>query len=94
MRLMQQIGIGSLTRVYLNTQHTIMHSQNIGVRAGLEPLKDLKIDLTLTRNFTNNSSEFYRFNDSLQDFQQQSRFVTTNVTYTTISLQSAFGEFE
>ena len=74
----------------LNTQHTIMHSQNIGVRASLEPLKDLKVDLTLTRNFTNNSSEFYRFNDSLQDFQQQSRFVTTNVTYTTISLKSAF----
>jgi cell surface protein SprA len=74
----------------LNAQHTIMHSQNIGVRASLEPLKDLKIDLTLTRNFTNNSSEFYRFNDSLQDFEQQSRFVTTNVTYTTISLQSAF----
>ena len=74
----------------LNTQHTIMHTQNIGIRASVEPFKDLKIDLTLTRNFTNNSSEFYRFNDSIQDFESQSRFVTTNVTYTTISLKSAF----
>jgi cell surface protein SprA len=74
----------------LNTQHTIMHTQNIGLRASLEPIKDLKIDLNMTRNFTNNSSEFYRFNDSIQGFESQSRFTTTNVTYTTVSLRSAF----
>ena len=76
----------------LNTQHTIMHSQNIGLRASLEPLKDLKIDLTLTRNFMENSAEFYRFNDSISAFESQSRFLTTNVTYTTISIASAFEE--
>ena len=74
----------------LNTQHTTMHAQNIGLRASLEPIKDLKVDLTMTRNFTENSSEFYRFSDSLQNFESQSRFRTTNVTYTTISIRSAF----
>lgn len=74
----------------LNTQHTVMHSQNYNLRASLEPIKDLKIDLTMNRNFTENSSEFYRFNDSLQDFESQSRFKTTNVTYSTISIRSAF----
>lgn len=74
----------------LNTQHTIMHSQNMSLRASLEPLKDLKIDLTMTRNFMDNSSEFYRFNDSISSFESQSRFRTTNVTYTTIAIRSAF----
>ncbi len=74
----------------LNSQHTVMHAQNYNLRASLEPLKDLKIDLTMNRNFTENTAEFYRFNDSIQDFQSQSKFVTTNVTYSTISIQSAF----
>ena len=74
----------------LNAQHSIMHSQNISVRASLEPIKDLKVDLTMTRNLMDNSSEFYRFNDSLQSFESQSRFRTTTVTYTTISVRSAF----
>ncbi|MEX2484963.1 MAG: cell surface protein SprA [Brumimicrobium sp.] len=74
----------------LNTQHTVMHAQNYNLRASLEPIKDLKIDLTMNRNFTENTSEFYRFNDSLQDFESQSRFKTTNVTYSTISIKTAF----
>ncbi|WP_165779191.1 T9SS outer membrane translocon Sov/SprA [Brumimicrobium salinarum] len=76
----------------LNTQHTVMHGQNYNLRASLEPLKDLKIDLTMNRNFTENSSEFYRFSDSLQAFESQSRFKTTTVTYSTISIGSAFEE--
>ena len=74
----------------LNTQHTIMHSQNYNLRASIEPLKDLKIDVTMNRNFTENSSEFYRYNDSLQDFETQSRFLKSTVTYSTITIQTAF----
>ncbi|HLV41444.1 MAG TPA: cell surface protein SprA [Brumimicrobium sp.] len=74
----------------LNTQHTVMHAQNYNLRASLEPIKDLKIDLTMNRNFTQNSSEFYRFSDSLQSFESQSRFKSTNVSYSTISIRSAF----
>ena len=29
----------------MNREHTVNHSQNISLRASLEPLKDLKIDL-------------------------------------------------
>lgn len=74
----------------LNTQHTIMHSQNYNLRASLEPIKDLKVDLTLKRNFTENSSQYYRFSDSLQTFESQSEFRTTTLSYSTISIQSAF----
>lgn len=74
----------------LNRQHTVIHAQNYNLRASLEPLKDLKIDLTMNRNFTQNSSEFFRFSDSLQAFESQSQFVSTTVTYSTISIGSAF----
>src|SRR5699024_9534629 len=74
----------------LNTQHTVMHSQNYSIRASLEPIKGLHIDLSLNRQFTQNSSEYYRFNDSIQAFEAQSRYLHTNLTYTTISLGSAF----
>ena len=74
----------------LNAQHTIMHAQNYNIRASIEPFKDLKIDLTMNRNYTQNTSEFYRFSDSLQAFESQSRFVSSSVTYSTISIGSAF----
>lgn len=74
----------------LNTQHTVMHSQNYSIRASIEPIRDLKIDLSMSRQFTQNSSEYYRFNDSLQAFEAQSRYISTTLTYTTISIGSAF----
>lgn len=74
----------------LNTQHTVMHAQNYNLRASLEPIKDLKIDLTMKRNFTENASSYYRFSDSLQTFENQSEFKTTTVSYSTISIRSAF----
>lgn len=74
----------------LNRQHTIIHAQNYSLRASLEPIRDLKIDLTMNRNFTENTSEFYRFSDSLQAFESQSRFKNTTLTYTTVSLGTIF----
>ncbi|WP_159038642.1 T9SS outer membrane translocon Sov/SprA [Brumimicrobium mesophilum] len=74
----------------LNTQHTIMHSQNYNLRASIEPIKDLKIDLSMQRNFTENTSSYFRFSDSLQAFENQSEFKTTTVSYSTISIRSAF----
>lgn len=74
----------------LNREHTVTHSQNISLRASLEPLKDFKVDLTVTRTFAENMSEFFRFDDIDQQFESQSRFVTSNITYTTISIGSAF----
>jgi cell surface protein SprA len=74
----------------LNTQHTIMHAQNYNLRASIEPIKDLKVDLTMKRNFTESSSQYYRFSDSLQAFENQSEFKSTTVSYSTISIRSAF----
>lgn len=74
----------------LNTQHATTHNQTITGRATLEPIRDLRIDLTINRTFSENQSEFFRWNDSLNIHETQSRFTTSNLTYSTISIGSAF----
>ncbi|NBP75374.1 MAG: cell surface protein SprA, partial [Crocinitomicaceae bacterium] len=58
----------------LNTQFTTTHSANLNLKSTLEPLKDLIINLNVTRNYSNNSSAFYRWNPSDLEFQNQSQF--------------------
>lgn len=74
----------------LNRQYTNTHSQNLNLRASLEPMKDLTIELTATRTFGNNSSEFFRWNDLTQQYESQSKVETGTLTYTTVSVGSAF----
>ncbi|MDX1444764.1 cell surface protein SprA [Lishizhenia sp.] len=75
----------------LNSPHTITHSQTITGRMSLEPLKDVKIDLTMNRSFTENQSEFYRA-DSSGVFSPQGRFTSNTLTYSTISIGTAFND--
>jgi cell surface protein SprA len=74
----------------LNRQFTITHSKNLNLRASLEPMKDVTIELTMNRTFGNNSSEFFRWNDSISAFEGQSRVETSTLTYTNVSIGSAF----
>jgi cell surface protein SprA len=74
----------------LNKQYTQSHAQNYQLKANLQPMKDLIIDLSMNRNFTNASSEYYRFNDLSQQFESQSRTQISTLTYSNISIGSAF----
>jgi cell surface protein SprA len=74
----------------LNTQYGITHSNNLTMRATLEPLKDVNIDLNLNRNYSRNSGEFYRWNDATSQFEGQSQFETATLTYSTITWGTAF----
>ena len=74
----------------INRQHTITHSQTITGRGTLEPIKDLTIDLSLNRNMTQNTNDFYRYNDVTHQFESQSLYRTSTLTYSTISIGSAF----
>ena len=74
----------------INKQHTIMHTQNISGRVTVEPIKDVSIELNFNRNYTMNSSDFFRWNDSSKTFQSQSLVETGNLTYSTIALRSSF----
>jgi len=74
----------------LNRQHTITHSQTITGRSTLEPFKDFTIDLNLNRTMTQNTSDFFRWNEDNAVFESQSRMQMSTLTYSTISIRSAF----
>ena len=60
------------------------------MRASLEPIKDLSIELTLNRTYSNSSNEFYRWNTLTSDFESQSRVDISTLTYSNVSFGSAF----
>jgi cell surface protein SprA len=74
----------------INRQYTNTHTQNIALRASLEPIKDLTIELTATRNYGKNSTEFFRWNETTAQYEGQSRVDIAQVTYTNVSVGSAF----
>ncbi len=74
----------------LNKQYTQNHSENLNIRATLEPFKDFSIEMTFTRTYSNNRSSFYRWNESTQTFEDQSRVDMSTLTYSNVSLSSAF----
>ncbi|MBX2949047.1 MAG: cell surface protein SprA [Crocinitomicaceae bacterium] len=74
----------------INRQYTNTHVQNITVRAGLEPLKDLSIELTANRTYKNSSTEFFRWNQATNSYEGQSRIDVSDVIYTNVSIGSAF----
>lgn len=78
----------------LNKQHTITHNTNFSGRASLEPFKDLTIELTLNRTYNINSNDFYRWNETDMRYEAQSKVEVATLTYTNITLGSAFTKFD
>lgn len=86
-----------VNRQYMNT-----HNQTFNLRATLEPIKDVSIELSMNRTYSNNAGEYYRWNPDLNggagDFESQSRFDVATLTYSNVSFSSAFttlgGEFQ
>lgn len=77
----------------LNRQFTSTHTENLNLRATLEPFKDMAIELTANRMFGKNSSEFYRWNPdagALGEFESQSKVEISTLTYSNVSIASAF----
>ncbi len=74
----------------LNKQYTHTHSKNLSVRASLEPIKDITIELSGNRTYSNNSTEFYRWNAATGTFESQSQVQISTLTYSSISIGTAF----
>ncbi len=74
----------------LNKQFATTHSTKLNLRATLEPVKDLSIEMKLNRNYGLNSGEFFRWNETNQQFEGQSRFQSATLTYSTITWGTAF----
>ncbi len=74
----------------LNRQYTNTHSKNLNLRASLEPIKDVSIELSVTKTFGTNTGEFYRWNSLTEAYESQSRVETSTLTYSNVSIGSAF----
>ncbi len=73
-----------------NRQHTINHATVFTGRASLEPFKDFTIDLSMNRNFSRNTNDFFRYNDISEQFESQSEMQISTLTYSTISIGTSF----
>jgi|TARA_R110000737_G_scaffold61221_1_gene88282 cell surface protein SprA len=78
----------------LNKQHTIAHSTNFSGRASLEPFKDFTIELTMNRTYNINSNDFFRWDETSQQYEAQSRVEVSTLTYTNITIGSAFTKYD
>ena len=74
----------------LNKAHTIAHNTTLSGRASLEPIKDLNVELTLNRNYTLNSDDFFRWNPTTQQYEAQSLVERASLTYSSLTFGSAF----
>jgi cell surface protein SprA len=74
----------------LNKQFTTTHATTFNVRATLEPFKDFNVELKMNRNYGRNSGEFYRWNTQTTAFEGQSKFETATLTYSTLTIGTAF----
>ncbi|MBL4578480.1 MAG: cell surface protein SprA, partial [Flavobacteriales bacterium] len=66
-------------------------TRNLNIKATVEPLPGLRVDLTGTRNFTNNYREVFRDTTGFGDYVHLSPMETGNYTISFFSLGSAFG---
>lgn len=74
----------------LNTPYTTTSTKNFSARTTAEPFKDLKIELTANRNFSRNSSEFFKWNSSLEEFVHESPTETGNFSMSYLTWRTAF----
>ncbi len=82
---------GWLTRdTTLNTMFMRTKTQNINVSGNLEPFRGFRINLTANRNLTRSAQEFYRFNQTLDDFQSQSFMEMGNFTMSYNAFRTSF----
>lgn len=72
----------------LNNPLTRTYSSNFSGRSSIEPFDGLKIELSATRQFSRNNSEFFRFNGN--NFESQGITETGNFSISVISWNTAF----
>ncbi|HTF03789.1 MAG TPA: cell surface protein SprA, partial [Bacteroidia bacterium] len=74
----------------LYTPFTRGNSQNLTMRASLEPFPDLKIELTANKTTSLNKSEFFRWDDAAQEFERQSPTEMGSFSISIITWKTAF----
>ena len=75
-----------------NQQYNQTYQEQFNVRANLEPIKHLKIELTANRNISQNYTSFFRYDEVSNDFVYDSPNETGQFSATVMSWNTAFVE--
>jgi cell surface protein SprA len=70
--------------------YTRGNTQNLTGRAALEPFPDVKIELNVSKTTSLNRSEFFRWDDQIQEFLRQSTTETGSYSVSIITWSTAF----
>jgi len=82
---------GWITRdTSLNSPFVMSHSESFNFRANVEPIPDLKIDVTANRTYSERSTEFYNYDGS--EFINQNKSVNGNFTMSVNTMKTAFSK--
>ncbi len=73
----------------LNTAYLTKHTSTINIRATMEPIKDLRIEITGNRNYSENHQEYFRA-DSLGNFNSFSPTTTGSFSISYMTWNTAF----
>lgn len=74
----------------LNMPYMFTKNERFSIRATIEPLPDLRIDVTADRSFSKNISEFYNYNPETGDFNANSLTEKGNFSMSTLTWGTAF----
>lgn len=74
----------------LNMPYLFTKNERLSVRATIEPLPDLRIDVTADRSFSKNVSEFYNYDPASGTFTANSYTETGNFSMSTLTWGTAF----
>ncbi|MGQ8337343.1 T9SS outer membrane translocon Sov/SprA [Sunxiuqinia sp. A32] len=74
----------------LNSPFLMNHNETFSIRANVEPLPFLRIDINANRSYSENISEFYNYNSSTGAFEAQNRTLRGNFSMSINTWNTAF----
>lgn len=63
---------------YINQQYMETYTEDFNLRVNLEPINNLRIEFNAMRSKSSNDGSFYRYNNDLQKYLQESQFQSGN----------------
>jgi cell surface protein SprA len=75
---------------FINTQYLETYTEDFNFRLNLEPLPNMRIEINATQSRSFNDGSFFRYNNNLQQFLEESAFQTGSFTTTMIAWRTAW----
>ena len=80
------------TSPYQNNPFTRTRNETMNLRASVEPWQDIRIDLTATRNESQNVNAFWRYDEDFENFTEQNRNLTGNYSISFFTMPTAWDQ--